>query len=306
MDANANRAREALRVIEDVSRFVWDDAWLSAQLKEVRHGLRLALAATGIAADRLVEARDSVQDVGRDRPASDERSREDLRAVLTANFRRAGEALRVLEEMGKLVSPDAGAPFEKLRYRLYDLEKRLLMPADLRRKLNELRLYVLLSPEQAPGELVEIASRVLEGGADAVQLRMKSAGDSEVIRVGRRIADLSHGMDKLFLLNDRPDLAVAAGADGVHLGQDDVPIETARRILPGHAIVGLSTHSLEEALDAQRRGADYIAVGPVFQTPIKGARPPLGVARVTEILSALSAPRRRDRRDRSGQRDGAP
>jgi len=306
IDANFNRAREALRVVEDVARFVWDDAAAAAELKDMRHALRSAVEGIGIPSSRLLHARDSARDVGRDKPAPDERARDNVAALVTANVRRGAEALRVLEEATKVPARGevnnganrgvsegvggGGGRFEKLRFRLYDLEKRFLVSPDIRRRLAAMRLYVLVSPEETSMPVVDAARASLEGGADVVQLRMKHASDTEILDAARAIAPLARSMGRLFIVNDRPDLAAASKADGVHLGDNDLPIEDARRILSPGAIVGLSTHSPREALDAQRRGADVVAVGPVFKTPIKSFRKHLGPKAAADIASSLAAP----------------
>jgi thiamine-phosphate pyrophosphorylase len=106
---------------------------------------------------------------------------------------------------------------------------------------------------------------------------MKDAGDDEVVATGRRLAELCRKRGALFVLNDRPDLAVACGADGVHVGQDDEPLESARAIVGRDAIVGISTHSPEQVDAADESGADYFAVGPVWETPTKEGRPAVGL-----------------------------
>jgi thiamine-phosphate pyrophosphorylase len=117
----------------------------------------------------------------------------------------------------------------------------------------------------------------LRGGADLVQLRDKAAGDDEILTAAGWARERCAAAGALFILNDRPDLARAAGADGVHVGQDDMPVARARGIVGDDAIVGLSTHSIAQADAGARSGADYIAVGPVHATPTKEGRPAIGL-----------------------------
>ena len=144
--------------------------------------------------------------------------------------------------------------------------------------------------DEGPGiyKRVEAAYR---GGADIIQLRSKTLSDAALFRIGihfRRIADQFH---KLFFVNDRPDLALAVRADGVHLGQDDLPLSAARRILRGKKVwVGRSTHSLEEAVAAMKEGADYIGVGPIFKTPTKPAYRPVGLELIREVKRRIRIP----------------
>lgn len=139
-----------------------------------------------------------------------------------------------------------------------------------RERLSQARLYLVCGPENAgllPG--------VLAAGVDIVQLRAKQASDAQVLEAAatfRRCADVAGA---LFVLNDRPDLAVAAGADGVHLGQDDMAVDRARIVLGDERLIGLSTH-VPAQLDAAE-GVDYVAVGPVHATPTKPGRPAIGL-----------------------------
>jgi len=144
---------------------------------------------------------------------------------------------------------------------------------DRRARLSDARLYFVADR----AGLRRALDGALAGGADLVQLRDKAAGDDELLEAAARARERCAAHGALFILNDRPDLAVAAGADGVHVGQDDMPVAAAREIVGPHAIVGLSTHSIAQADAGARSGADYIAVGPVHATPTKEGRPAIGL-----------------------------
>jgi thiamine-phosphate pyrophosphorylase len=141
---------------------------------------------------------------------------------------------------------------------------------DRRERLSRARLYLVADTSAAAW-----IDAALRGGVDAVQLRAKEAGDDAILRAAAvfRAACDEHGA--LFILNDRPDLVSAAGADGVHVGQDDVPVPEARALVGDDRIVGLSTHSPAQ-IDAAA-GVDYIGVGPVHATPTKPGRPAVGL-----------------------------
>ena len=142
--------------------------------------------------------------------------------------------------------------------------------AERRARLDAARLYFVTDdPAVVPG--------ALDGGADIVQLRLKDAPDEQVVATGRALAEVCHRHDALFVLNDRPDLAVACEADGVHVGQDDEPLESARATVGPDAIVGISTHSPGQVDAAEASDADYFAVGPVWETPTKEGRPAVGL-----------------------------
>ena len=155
--------------------------------------------------------------------------------------------------------------------------------ADRRELLRAARLYLVTDrPEVVPA--------AIEGGVGIVQLRMKSAGDEEVVARARELASVCHERGALFILNDRPDLAVAAGADGVHVGQDDEPVDSARAIVGPDRIVGVSTHSEAQADAGARSSADYIAVGPIWETPTKQGRPAVGLGLVRHAAAHVAKP----------------
>ncbi|HNX16753.1 MAG TPA: thiamine phosphate synthase [Methanoregula sp.] len=156
----------------------------------------------------------------------------------------------------------------------------------------KLDLYVITDETVAAGRThAEIARRACEGGADAIQLRDKSCGMRELCRTGREIREITRKSGALFIVNDRLDVALACGADGVHLGQDDMQVETARQLAPRSFIIGVSVGNAAEAADAERAGADYVAVSPVFSTTSKdNAGPGHGLSTLREIKKAVSVP----------------
>jgi thiamine-phosphate pyrophosphorylase len=143
---------------------------------------------------------------------------------------------------------------------------------DRRERLRRARLYLVC--DDRPDAFLE---RALCGGVDIVQLRIKDASDEAVLTAARRFATVCARHNALFVVNDRPELAVAAGADGVHVGQDDVPVARARAIVGPERLVGLSTHSRAQIDAAAGAGVDYIGVGPVHATPTKLGRPAVGL-----------------------------
>ena len=155
-----------------------------------------------------------------------------------------------------------------------------------------LELYVITDERVSGGKShAEIARLALAGGADAVQLRDKGCGCRELVRAGREIAGLARRSGALFIVNDRLDVAISCGADGVHLGQGDLRADTARQIAPEGFIIGVSVGSVEEAEEAERAGADYVAVSPVFATGSKGdAGPGLGTGTISEVREHVSVP----------------
>ena len=144
-----------------------------------------------------------------------------------------------------------------------------------RRRLSQALLYVV-SGAREDGDLEAFLGAVLRGGADVIQLREKDAEASVLLRAGAQFRRAAREHGALFLVNDRPDVALALDADGVHLGQDDLPPSIARRILGPDAVIGLSTHAPAQ-FAAAAPDADYVCAGPVFATPTKPGRPPAGL-----------------------------
>jgi len=152
-------------------------------------------------------------------------------------------------------------------------------------------LYAIVDPLDTARTPETLATQLLAGGARLLQLRWKTASARELLAAAMAIRALTLAEDALFLVNDRPDVAAAAGADGVHLGQEDVPVAVARRVLGPRAIVGVSTHDVGEARAAEDAGADYIAVGPVYATDTKArALAPRGVEFVRAVRTAVHCP----------------
>jgi thiamine-phosphate pyrophosphorylase len=153
-------------------------------------------------------------------------------------------------------------------------------------------LYVITDPTLSRGRShIEVARAALEGGADAIQIRDKSSTAYNLSRITAEIQPLARKFGAALLVNDRVDVALVAGADGAHVGQADLPAREARRLLPRPRLIGVSAWTREQARRAQKEGADYIGVGPVFRTATKpGAGEPLGLDALTEIVAAVSIP----------------
>lgn len=288
LDAGLNRAREALRVIEDYCRFVLADALLCAELKQLRHDL--ARAADEQAPPGLLEARDTLRDVGTSISTAGERSRASLAEVVAANLKRLQEALRSLEEFAKVPRPLLAELIEQVRYRAYTLEKAVLLGRTARARLAGARLYVLLTGASCAAALDWTIAEAAAGGADVIQLREKSLPDRALIARARDCRRWAHRAGALFVMNDRPDLARLAEADGVHLGQDDLPVAEARRVLGPDALVGVSTHSMEQLRQAVLDGASYVGVGPVFASGTKSFEALAGLDYVRAAAAATTLP----------------
>jgi thiamine-phosphate pyrophosphorylase len=288
MDANANRAREAARVLEDFARFSLDDALLSRQLKQLRHDLAEALATIPPAA--FLTARDTLADVGTEITTGREQTRHHLGDVVQANVKRLQEALRSLEEYGKLRGPDLGRRMEALRYHSYTLERALVLGTEARQRLEGATLCVLLSGDACRAALDWTIAEAAAGGADVIQLREKALPDVLLLRRARDVRRWTRDAGVLFIVNDRPDIARLADADGVHVGQDDLPVREARRILGHEALIGVSTHTVEQVRKAVLDGASYVGVGPTFASSTKDFAELAGLDFVTAATAETSLP----------------
>lgn len=280
LDANLDRAREGLRVIEEWCRFGLEDVALTEQCKHWRQELAQWHH------PQLRSARNTPDDPGTDLTHPQEAVRNSIEQVLQVNFARVEEALRVLEEYGKVYQSEMAIAVKQMRYEVYTLESHLLV-IQRRQRLEAASLYLITSPSDTLFTTVESA---LQGGLTLVQYRDKETDDLVRLRNAEKLRQLCHEYDALFIVNDRVDLALAVDADGVHLGQDDMPVEWARRMLGQHKIIGRSTHSPEQLESAIAEGADYVGVGPVYETPTKAGRPAAGLDYVRHAAKHCSIP----------------
>jgi thiamine-phosphate pyrophosphorylase len=268
IDASANRAREGLRLLEDIARFVLDDAGLTEALKRVRHDLRSNLDALPLRPAELLAARDTPGDVGTaiTTPGELDRS-EALPDLATAAAKRAQEALRSLEEAAKALGRSPRG-FESARYTLYDLERRLMLK--LAPPCPQWTLCVLvtrsLCVHHTPADIIRLAA---EGGADCVQIREKQMPDSERLEHTAELVAACRDLSVHAVVNDRADIARLTDADAVHLGQTDLPVRDARRIIGPARWIGVSCASLKNARTALADGADVIGLGPMFPSTTK-------------------------------------
>jgi thiamine-phosphate pyrophosphorylase len=266
LDANANRAREALRVWEDYARFILDDQTLSLAVKSLRHDF--AAAIHEVSPDAILH-RDTPGDVGTGNKVATELTRSSVAEVVTAAGKRLGEALRVIEEFAKITHPPVAARLETIRYAAYDLEAglaRTLRPPD---RFASVRLYVLLTESLCRVPWLTAAKAAIAGGADCIQLREKTLASGEFLARAKQLVAECRRAGVLAIINDHPGIAILSDADGVHVGQADLPATEVRKLVGNKMLIGVSTHNLAQARQAQREGADYIGIGPVFPSTTK-------------------------------------
>ena len=288
LDASANRLGEGLRVVEDYVRFVTDDADLSERCKSLRH--RLAPLLNHLPIEARTAVRNVREDVGTGIELPTERARGTGRDVLAANLRRAAESLRSLEEYAKTRDGQLSRDFESLRYDLYETEAAIVRTLASRDRLAGRRLMLLVGLSDLPGRLETIVESAIAGGVDIVQLREKAVDDRTLLAAARMLRSLTRRTETLLLVNDRPDIAVLADADGVHVGQDDLAPQDARRIIGGDRLLGVSTHSLDQAMAAREAGADLIGCGPTFPSQTKAFDTFVGPDLITAVTASMTLP----------------
>jgi thiamine-phosphate pyrophosphorylase len=280
LDANFDRAREGLRIIEEWCRFALNDTAMASECKQMRQELGMWHTS------EIRAARDTAGDIGTTLTHPREEQRTGIEQLLQANLCRVQEALRVLEEYGKLHSSGMSSGCKQMRYRVYTLESNLL--AYRRRQLlTTAKLYLVTS---SVPDLLPRVEAALQGGLTLVQYRDKQSNDVDRLTIAKQMCELCHKYGALFILNDRVDLALAVNADGVHLGQQDIPVALARQILGSQRIIGRSTTNPEEMALALAEGADYIGVGPVYETPTKPGKAAAGLEYVRYAVKNATVP----------------
>ncbi len=288
-DANANRAAEGLRVVEEYLRFRCEDAFLCQTCKQLRHDLAATVSQLS-RSDRLT-CRSTLSDVGAEGQTDSEYDRQTLYDLANANLHRAAQALRVLEEFAKLVSQPVAKAFEALRYRTYTLEKVISHQKRAEHSLAQARLYVLADLTLGTGaEFEQLIARLLSSGVDILQLRDKSRSDRELIAAARSMRRLTADTSKMFFVNDRPDIAQLVAADGVHVGQDEITVADVRSLVGPNMLIGVSTHDLDQAQQAVLAGADYLGVGPVFPSATKDFPNLAGIGFVEDVSRQIGLP----------------
>ena len=284
IDANLDRAREGLRVVEDWCRFGLEREDLVTTLKDWRQRLGR------LHADHYKQARSTATDSGAGLSHPAQLDRHSPREVVAANCGRVQEALRVLEEYARRSDPTLASEAAVIRYGLYDLEVTCLNATggqSRRNRLQDCRLCLITTPGEA---LMEQVSAALRSGVSMVQYRCKQGEDRERLKEAIALQKLCQAHGALFIVNDRVDLAMAADADGVHLGQDDMPADVARALIGADRLLGLSTHTMDEVSRAANDPIDYIGLGPVFSTSVKPERPPIGPDVIGEAMAFSRLP----------------
>lgn len=262
IDANINRVAEGLRVLEDIARFVWDNESLSKDIREMRHIVRKSFIN-----HNLLTFRNSQNDIGLGISQSSKLDvKKDVFDLTGANFKRVQEGLRSIEEALKILGYlNESKTYETLRFKSYDLEKMFIS----RKALPDTDIYGILGEEfSAERNNIQVTIEMIKAGIKIIQYREKNKEKHDKLKDCQAIRKITKDNNVTFIVNDDIDIALAVKADGIHIGQEDMPIEIVKSIV-GDMIIGLSTHNKNQALEAVEKGADYIGVGPIFNTSTK-------------------------------------
>jgi thiamine-phosphate pyrophosphorylase len=275
--------------MEEYCRFALSSKPLSARAKRLRHRISATVSELGI--DNLVAARDAVSDVGQGLQVDDQLKRADLREGFIAGAKRITEALRVLAETVSPINSKAYHEFEKLRFDAYTLEKDVLACDNTSARFAPVSLYVLInaSHETQSQEIVSLVNACAAGGADCIQLRAKDITDKHLLALAMDFVIACSAVNVISIINDRADIAILAGADGVHLGQGDLAVEDVRAIQHKPLIIGVSTHNLQQLQTAIATGPAYVALGPAFATPTKPNIDIAGIGYLQQAVNFLDA-----------------
>ncbi len=285
IDANFNRAREAIRVVEEFCRFILNNDLLTERAKKLRH--ELCAVINNLDTGKLISSRNTLADVGAGKTINNQLTRGNLRDCLTAACKRLTEALRAIAETTQIINPQIAQNIEKLRYDSYTLEKDIVILAEPVEKFRKVSLYVIIS-SNLPADVISLTGKCIASQADCIQLRTKDIADDRFFALAREFVKICKEANVLSIINDRVDIAVAACADGVHLGQNDLSIEQARYLELAPLIIGKSTHSLEQLQAACTENSTYVSLGPVFATETKPTEPAVGLDYVKQATKQLA------------------
>ena len=284
IDANLDRAREGLRVLEDWARFGLGENDFVKRIKNFRQ----ILGKNHL--EVYKQSRNFIKDNSKGLTHKEQIKRNSPEQIISSNAGRVQEALRVIEEFSRQHNHELSKIASEIRYEIYTLEIELLS-LNKRKKCEEILkendLYFITDQKE---NLLDILEEILIAGVKIIQLRFKSGTDKDHLREAIKIKNLCKRYNSLFIINDRVDIAIASNADGVHLGQDDLDLKTARKLLGYSKIIGISANNEIDISNAIREGCDYIGIGPVFETTTKKNKKPIGIEKIKTLTKDLNIP----------------
>ena len=284
IDANLDRAREGLRVLEEWARYGLDRVDIVKKLKDYRQ----ILGSHHL--DSYKNARNHTKDNCNGITHPEQFKRIYTENIISSNSSRVQEALRVLEEFSRNNNYELSKAASLIRYEIYSLEIEIMNAKcnkNLNEILNENNLYLITNEKQ---DLIRDIENLLIGGVKIIQHRFKGRDDSNNLNQAKIIRKLCRSHGAIFIINDRIDIALACEADGVHLGQNDLDLKTARKILGFSKLIGISANNEKDIKLAIQDGCDYLGIGPVFETNTKKTKKPLGINLIKELTKDIKIP----------------
>ncbi len=284
IDANLDRAREGLRVLEDWARFGLGENDCVAKIKNYRQ----ILGKNHL--EVYKQSRNHIEDQCKGLTHQEQINRRNPEQIISSNAGRVQEALRVIEEFSRLQNHELSKIASEIRYEIYTIEIDLLSYGKRKKSekiLKENHLYVITDQKD---NLLEIIEEILIAGVRIIQHRFKTGTDQDHLKEAIQIKNLCKRYNSLFIVNDRLDIALASNADGIHLGQDDLDLKTARKLLGYSKIIGISANNAIDISNALKEGCDYIGIGPVFETTTKKNKKPLGIENTKILTKDLNIP----------------
>jgi len=284
IDANLDRAREGLRVLEDWARFGIGGNDFVAKIKNYRQ----ILGSNHL--EVYKQSRNYIEDQFKGLTHQEQNNRKTPEQIICSNAGRVQEALRVIEEFSRLHNHKLSKIASQIRYEIYSLEIDLLSLSNSESSnkiLKENDLYVITDQKE---NLLDIIEDILISGVKIIQHRFKKGTDKDNLEEAIKIKNLCKKYNSLFIINDRIDIALASDADGIHLGQDDLDLKTARKLLGYSKIIGISANNKIDISTALKDGCNYIGIGPIFKTATKKEKQPLGIEKIKTLTKDLNIP----------------
>ena len=284
IDANLDRAREGLRVLEDWARF---GLGLENYVIKIKN-FRQILGKNHL--EIYKKSRNHIEDQCKGLSHVEQTNRKSPEKIISSNAARVQEALRVIEEFSRLNNKELSKIASEIRYEIYTLEVELLN-FNTRKKLGKIiRENDLYAITDQKSDVIEKIEDILIGGVKIIQYRFKTGTDKDHLEEAIKIKKLCQKYNSLFIVNDRVDIALASNADGIHLGQDDLDLKTARKILGNSKIIGISANNEIDIANSIKDGCDYIGIGPVFKTLTKKDKEPLGLEKIKTLTKDIKVP----------------
>ncbi len=284
LDANLDRAREGLRVLEDWARFGLGKKKYVERIKDFRQ----ILGKNHL--EVYKQSRNHIEDKCKGLTHQEQIKRKTSEQIISSNSARVQEALRVIEEFSRPHNHELSKIASEIRYEIYAIEIDLLSLSKLNKSeeiLKENDLYVITDQKE---NLLGIIEDILIAGVKIIQYRFKTRSDKDHLQEAIQIKNLCKRYNSLLIINDRVDIALASNADGIHLGQDDLDLKTARKLLGFSKIIGISANNEIDISNALKDGCNYIGIGPVFETQTKKDKKPLGMEKIKTLTKDLNIP----------------